>query len=738
MVGTRRSARSNKGQHSLREKEVVYEDSDNEAPAKRVKVAVESDDEEYNDGAKDEKVSESGSDSEGDEEEDDVKQNDVKQENNQDNEGSEDVRCTPCETNKYNYDESTDKGGMMIFCEGCNTWQHAKCMGYNKKTIGNDYRCDVCTKKTTPKDNLQLEGLKNKTRISVAKAFFHVFDRNVPKDYKTKEGLVHSEVCRKWALELEKAVFKLFPLKDKHYTDKSRGIMTLIKKPNVINRIMDNSLSFDKVVNASPEEIDDELKAYAEKVRQESIRRSVLTSDENQGQRIKRTHKGEELVEVETNNEEQDVNIITKSVDHRRFNDDSQSPPPETKLSDEINNSNSNTNSYNYNTVGLDDEDDVGQDSEEKDEDEDEDDEDDDNEAIHYLNDSEDDSGDDDDIEKILKAGNEKPKEVKKPQPKPQPKPQQSKPKPAMKLPPLASSHIWKGPISFPDFASFTASVEFLTATNYKPPTSYQEAQIHNKCIEVSKAIFKQSFYDIEGRLDKAKAEPYLNKITTTRDFYVYEIKGQSNAPDFDKLYKYLLQRQKVGVLSGKPDFAKDSYLLSLDGGRLPEYLSQLSQLDNKSGLFALYVVKKDYVPAGPSILKRTSQVQSQPSKAQTIPQSKPQQQLQQQPQQQQQSPAPILDSILSKLGDTTNQPSNSLAPQQSQPSTKPQVPGLPPKPMVAPSNYQQPFSEPQNGLQNLSSEQIGYLTNLVQQNSQVQQNPQQLLNLLQQQRRGL
>ena len=735
MVGTRRSARSNKGQHSLREKEVVYEDSDNEAPVKRAKVEVESDDDEYNDGEKEEKeekVSDSGSDSDGDEEDDDVKQNDVQQENNHDNEGTEDVRCTPCDTNKYNYDESTDKGGMMIFCDGCNTWQHAKCMGYNKKTIDNDYRCDVCTKKTTPKDNLQLEGLKNKTRISVAKAFFHVFDRNVPKDFKSKEGLDHSEVCRKWALELEKAVFKQFPLKDKHYTDKSRGIMTLIKKPNVINRIMDNSLSFDKVVNASPEEIDDELKAYAEKVRQESIRRSVLTSDENQGQRIKRTHKGEELVEVETNNEEQDVNIITKSVDHRRFNDDSQSPPPETKLSDEINNSNNNTNSYNYNTVGLDDEDDVGQGSEEEDQD---DDDDEDNEAIHYLNDSEDDSGDDDDIEKILKAGNEKPKEKPKEIKKPQPtKPKPTKPKPAMKLPPLAPSHIWKGPISFPDFASFTASVEFLTATNYNLPTSYQEAQIHNKCIEVSKAIFKQSFYDIEGRLDKAKAEPYLNKITTTRDFYVYEIKGQSNAADFDKLYKYLLQRQKVGVLSGKPDFAKDSYLLSLDGGPLPEYLSQLNQLDNKSGLFALYVVKKDYVPAGPSILKRTSQVQSQPSKPQPMPQPMPQQH---QPQHQQ-SQAPILDSILSKLGDTTTQPSNSLASPPSQQSTKPQVPGLPPKPMVAPSNYQQPFSEQQNGLQNLSSDQIGYLTNLVQQNSQVQQNPQQLLNLLQQQRRGL
>lgn len=721
MSETRRSARTNKGQHSWREKdEYEVEDGDIDPslaqPAtKKAKYETLSDDE-YSQKEDSGKEDMDLSDEEG------QKTGEKSQYQGQsDDDGEGEVRCTPCGANKTNYNEETDRLGMMIQCEGCDTWQHAKCMNLNAKNIPKNYKCNVCDPKGTKSGSKGQKPVPNgqanvssgdKFRAGVAKALANVFKTQIPKDHKDPKGLTLEELAVKWSWALENAIFNAFPLKDKHYTDKSRAIMTLIKKPNVLTKLIDGVLTFDKLVMSSPEEIDEDLKQYAEKVRQESIRRSVLTAEDNSGQRIRRTHKGEEIVEDVSNDnkpEEMDVSIVSKSIDHRRFESETSTKSPSKSPIDPVQPSDSmpNPTTFSYNTAGLsDDEDDITK--------------------IGYDQ-SEESDLDNDDFDKIIgeqpKATETKPKPVVKSSVK-------SAVKSAMKssLPPTESPSIWTGSLVFPDFASFPAACEFITCSNYKTPKTPLDVKFHNQCIAVSKQIFTKKSYEVEGRLDKAKAEPYLGQVVASRDFYLYSVTATDDHSDYDKLYGYLLQRNKVGVLSSKPHFAKDSYLISLDGKNIPGYLRQLSNLEGKSGLFALYVVKKDYSPGSSATPVYNSPRRASPPPS--IP-KKPAQLAPAQPAQ-----PPILESILSKLSGDQAQTTTSNPNQTSQPNQYGSNSN-----QYGNNQYGSQYNSNQyrngtgNGAgQGLTPEQMGILSGIVQQNPQAQNDPLALLSLLQQQ----
>lgn len=675
-MSSRRSSRANKGQHSKREIDSYLDEDDFSSERKRLLNESIQDHKrphlEYEDDDGDYKE-------EGDE---DKKEEDV----DVDDEGE--VRCTPCGATSENYDEENDEGGTMIECESCKTWQHAKCMGFRtSRTIPKHYKCNICSgqgideSQSDKSDSFDIgKKLRDKTRASVAKAFVNVFKRNIPESYKMPEGMDTEKLSSKWAIQLEKEIFVWCPRKDKKYTDKSRSLMVLIKKPNVMSRIIDGDLSFTKLVNSQPEEIDSELKEYAEKVRLESIRRSVLTVDANQGQRIRRTHKGEEIVE-DTNNQQEDVdiNIMSRNIDHRRFED-------KEPARDIIVNDNSKSAYNNY--------------IEEDDEDEEEE-----PQEIDYKQNSANDGStleedkeplsdiddvpdlDDDELDFIIKGKKKTENEPKKVT--------------EIKLPPVLPSKVWSGRVTFPDFASFGASGEFYTCTNYKEPKNTQEVNVHNRFIKIAKEILSKDHYEVEGRLDRTRADAYLDKIVSTRDLVLVEVKCTENQPEYDKLYRYLLERNKVGVLSGRPTFVKDAYLLGIDGNdyNLPEYLKTLPKISGKVGLFALYIVKKDHIPAGPSILKKSTPVATNPNSGSSNPTSNNEK-------------TPLLDSILNKLGGNNNDQENIQL--QNQPQA---------------SNGQDRLPT------NLTADQLTYLSGLVQQNPHVQQNPQALIQLLQQQR---
>lgn len=622
MADLRRSSRNNKGRHSKRDFDSYLDDEELGSQNKRLKHIST--------------MHFYGNDMANDDEYKEENDADTKDEDNEDQNLDEgEVKCTPCGANKDNYDEETDEGGTMIECENCRTWQHAKCMGFrSSKGIPEHYKCNECShgeeekssSVAAPKESseerfpsIELK-LKDKTRASVAKAFYNVFKRNIPDTYNFDEGQDREKLANKWALLLEHEVFLFSPKKDKRYTDKSRSLMVLIKKPNVMNKILDKALSVTKLVNSSPEEVDEELKEYAEKVRQESIRRSVLTVNEHLGQRIKRTHKGEEIIEnANTNNQAEEINVLTKNIDHRRFQDDDSAR--------EIVGMDSNLNTSDYSSLNV-----LENDDDEKPEIHNPDFHDDTGETYEHDKNEDDIANiDDDELDFIIKGDLKPPDDKKNPSSK----------RIGQEQPNVSSTNIWSGNIVFPEFASFFASGKFVTCTNYKDPVGTENVKLHNRYISIAKEILSRDKYEVEGRLDRKRAEDYLNQIVSSRDLFLVEMQCKRNYEDFEKLCKYIITNHRFGVLSTRPAFVKDAYLLFLDGddAALPPYLRHLPHIAGKIGLFALYIVKKDYIPTGSSILKSgpTHSRRSVPTNPSFDPESTTQK-------------PPLLNSILSKL----------------------------------------------------------------------------------------
>lgn len=629
----RRSSRANKGQHTSRDISDVYYQAELEPEPKKRKVE---DDDEFEKDEESEEDVVSGDDDVNDEEDSSLGVHKGSSARNgsssttststtsrssassadtevSGNEGE--VRCDPCGTTQANYNEDTDEGGTMIECDNCNTWQHARCMGYRtQRAIPSVYNCNRCRK---PVKVEKPPKIANKTRTSVVTALAAVLAK------------ASAEVAL--AESIEEAIFTWAGGNtDKKYTDKSRSIMALVKRLAVLLRLQDGLLSCTDVVVMPPEEIDRDLKEYAEKVRQELIRRTVLTVDDELLQRIRRTHKGEEIVETNSGSQDDDVSIVGRNIDHRKFRE---STPPRDIIAVQ------GRNLYQY------------------DDEEEEDDEKKEKEDVNHDS--------DDELDFILKEPSPEPVQTSQSTPEISSRASSAGPvgKPAPTVPTMPLG-FWSGEITFPDFASFPANAEFTSCSGYVAPRDNITAAFHNRALRVCKELLEKHRYLIEGRLDRARADPYLDKITSSRDLYVVEVKPQGPNSGYEKLFEYLFSRQKVGVLSDKASCVKDAYLFALDNDA-PRYLSFAPAT---RGLFAVFVVKKDYVPVGKSILKKA-----------TTPTPAP-------------APVDSLDAILSKLGQ----------PAQPQP-------------------------------QELSSEQLRYLSELVSQNPHVQQNPQALLSLLQQ-----
>lgn len=156
----------------------------------------------------------------------------------------------------------------------------------------------------------------------------------------------------------------------------------------------------------------------------------------------------------------------------------------------------------------------------------------------------------------------------------------------------VENKHVWSGRITFPEFATFKAKGEFYTSTDYNDKPM-------DHLINTTKDILHLPAYTILGRLDRHVADKYLPKVIGSRDFYFVQIlNDDANDDQFQKLYQYLLIKNKVGVLSGQPSFVKDSYLIPIDfrDENLPPFLKN-SRRDLRIGLFALFVVRKDYQP---------------------------------------------------------------------------------------------------------------------------------------------
>ncbi|CAH6719779.1 transcription factor Bye1p [[Candida] jaroonii] len=591
----RRSSRANKGRHSQRDAELeqAFKDeienyiSDDDRPSKMLKL--DNDGEYGGDEVSDLEIDFNGSDVE--EEELDV------------NEDSGSVKCI-CGANDSNYEDFNEKyGEEMICCDKCNTWQHNSCMKIGR--VPKSYMCNDCansartstkiatkptkiTKSTVTKSmairptatkptatkttNTDFPEFKDSSKISIARIFQTTVTTKLPKDS-------DPEIAHNWAVRLTNAVYT-----DSNPQQKARAVLPLLKNNDVLNKMISNSITPEQLISLRPQDVVKGLNEIAEKVRLESLKRSVLKVDE--APRVRRTHKGEEVVEdvSDQHKAEMEVNIVSRSVDHRVFEDKKKVHKQEVHKQ-EVTKEKENT--YNFNTAMLDDDSEDEKDS--------------------FTKDSSTGLDDDDDLDKILGHKTPPATAPSTPGPKSILKSPSTKPnatKSILKTSTNTSSStniescdIWKGRLTFPDFTSFTASAKFITATGYQNPTSESAIKFHNHCINTSKQIFTRSFYDIQGKLDRSRADPYLTTVKSSKDFFVFEVTNEDNQDDYNKLFGYLLTKNRVGVLSGKPAFAKDAYLFALKDS-VPSYFRDLVNLNGRQGLYAVYVLKKNDRPS--------------------------------------------------------------------------------------------------------------------------------------------
>ncbi|KAG7660875.1 uncharacterized protein J8A68_005550 [[Candida] subhashii] len=546
------------------------------------------------------------------------------------------VRCNPCGTNQDNYNEDTDEGGTFIQCDVCNSWQHAKCMGFDDEALPENYVCDVCqqegevvkekvngnddgiqeVKKDTngsgskkngngssklntngngKKDSNEkvnsLEGLKDITRISTAKAFFNFFKRSLPSDDSIKEEDKIKQATE-WSLEIEDIMFREFP-GNKLYTSEGRRILFLLKK-YFMKDLISGTINFEDIVKKSPKEINQDIERV-ELQNKQNIKNIILTENNPTHEIIRRTHKGDIIKENENEDEidEIDASITTRKVDHRRFsveddthnssnnNNTSSIQSNEFFIKPKILSSSIEQNTYNNLNPRIDDDDD-------------DDDNDDDDVNDRYVS--------DDDSQQHVHPPISPEQELKRIPDSPatsksstselehvahSPKEEELYPILGNISPTLELSQIWSGTITFPSFAEFKAIGKFYNCT-HRQMTS----------IDVCRDILNLSKYNIEGRLDRRVADSYLDKVLRSRDLYFIEIEPAQlgDKVQYDRLYEYLSQDGKVGVLSGKPKFVKDSYLMAIDfrDDRLMGYLRQ-HKLDMRIGLFAVFVVQRGY-----------------------------------------------------------------------------------------------------------------------------------------------
>ncbi|KAG7706987.1 hypothetical protein KL914_002871 [Ogataea haglerorum] len=608
----------------------------------------------------------------------------------------EEVRCLPCGSHDLNYDEDEDEHGVMIQCDKCETWQHAKCMlgTDSEESIPDDYVCNLCDPENPKYKDLELalspddyykerfpdrvdetydqeeedfedagavygesdeeyngngekdedddadeeeEGDdadepdepdepgeldepeetvrkpvrkpqkvvrkkvdRNKTRQSVVSQFAKKLKDHIPDDHKLLEEMDVSSAAEEIASGLENALFEAFPPPNKRsesmspgYLNKSRTLLFNLDKSNLSDKVLSGQYTYEQIVHLTPEEMmRDDYKEFADAVRKQSINQSVITNTLEKV-KIKRTHKGEEIVEEDYQFDDIDsrtadesrLNEIEKLQEEKRLQDEekeaSASPPPTANLN------------ANIMTTMANDYDDEEQ------------------EQDQTGDGPEETLDNDEDFDKILNGT----KDV-------VPTPPESQAvvnddeddyDPARNFD--VDETLWNGILSFAPVADVQTTIKFHAASTHDST----EDKVAKARRIVSDFVARHNRLDIEGRLDAQKAVGYLWEIINTRDLYLVELvpfesphlsefENQQTQTQFRKLWEYFNSRNKYGVIAYKPAYIKDSYLVAMDTTRqeqegLPKYFSHFNMTSlhgARERLFAVFVAKKD-LSAAPS-----------------------------------------------------------------------------------------------------------------------------------------
>lgn len=136
----------------------------------------------------------------------------------------------------------------------------------------------------------------------------------------------------------------------------------------------------------------------------------------------------------------------------------------------------------------------------------------------------------------------------------------------------LGPGIIWSGSLGMPGVASFKGKARHCAGADLSASLPW------NELIPASLGV--------QGRIDVDRASSYLCglKWSTTTDLVVLSVTPEGNESDlvqFNKLYKYFTERNRYGVISKDPTFhssIRDIYLIPIDAGTTtkPEFIELL------------------------------------------------------------------------------------------------------------------------------------------------------------------
>lgn len=447
-------------------------------------------------------------------------------------------------------------------------------------------------------------------------------------------GKTIGELAREWATILEKGIHESFPnYKADHtkYTDKARSLLTNLKISRLVDRVISGEFTIEQLPKLTTEEMrTPEEKKKAEEVRQQALNQVVIKNDISTLPKTRLTHRGEEIigdtdyqfdindrrnVEVEKIKERMKKEELEKQGLDQENNfenpdkfDQIRSPPQfmmGTNSDDDEEVSNMQQSSHI--SEAFDDENfSVGGISDNKNE----------NIAPHDLL-------DDDDFDNILndnlgkglkdKSTNDEKKQGESRKKKDDKQRTEKnvkivEPEETDSSNQRSAKDMWQGTLGSPEL-SFSCKIDFVSST-CKPT---KRNIIESAYRIVNENAVATNGYINKGRLNAQVADDYLDKITTSRDLYLFEVlpseKDDQNGALFMKMWSYYHSSAKYAVLKNTVSYIKDAYLLALsremmiDGeesaiilNKFPsdEIMEHLEESQSESKLYIVFVVQRD------------------------------------------------------------------------------------------------------------------------------------------------
>ncbi|KTW26652.1 hypothetical protein T552_02661 [Pneumocystis carinii B80] len=431
----------------------------------------------------------------------------------------------------------------------------------------------------------KLEELKDATRKHVSQSFLNIFVEAI-KDF-VKDGSyvlgtneTPEEVGERFALMIEYSMFKDFSIEEKgkyiltpKYKERFRTLHFNLKddkNPQLRARVLSGQITPNDLVHMTSEEMaNSEIQLLAESVRAQSTKNSVLKQSE--APRIRKTHKGEEIIE---NQEISGFPIQQKIETSEPFSlkphiDPTKNPEESSALSQKHNSihkksktiSKTHESNIEKNKIENDKKDTTSKESfniqdvwsnigsqrtthiSEN------------YPAVQSQETSRIDF--DSDIDRMIDDDNDN-----------------------ANTPPYSPSYntfelnisqpIWSGKLSMAFITEFNAIATQVVGATISPTRPWNEI-LQDKIV-------------IDGRISMDKSTEYLcqQKCSSTKELIVISFKPQSKEllSSFEKLYNYFYSRKRYGVIKPTTSAVKDAYLIPLSPtDQLPEFIQLMDEI---------------------------------------------------------------------------------------------------------------------------------------------------------------